>query len=177
MRYTLTFGRTKRPAEYESVHAEYTQEYDDEDMPREAAWEDLRAFVYRKLEEEMSEQMEREVEAAPPTAKAKVEPKKETTEAQEEVHALRATGVPMEYYYPKVEALEWRAFKEKRPAGSDEAAWIFSNTPGAENLVDVVRREGAVYVRMGGRRFLCKLSVGEGQFLQRIPQEKEGSKK
>jgi len=60
LRYVLTLSRTKKPAEYESVRVEYTQEFDDEETPREAGWLEVKAFVLMKITEELTEYVEEE---------------------------------------------------------------------------------------------------------------------
>lgn len=54
MRYTVTFGRVKNLGNYETMRAELTEEFDDEDTPRDAAYDDVRSFVLRKIKEEVS---------------------------------------------------------------------------------------------------------------------------
>ena len=73
------------------------------------------------------------------------------------------------------ETLPWQAFKEKRAALPDEPGWIFSNTPEAEGLATMLRKEGAyVTVKMGEYEFDVEFS-GEGNMFIRRTTPKEVS--
>ncbi len=62
--------------------------------------------------------------------------------------------------------LPWKSYKTKETAFSDEAAWIFSNQPNAENLLTQLKSTGGK-VRIGD--FEYQLQGKEGQFIARKP--------
>lgn len=71
--------------------------------------------------------------------------------------------------------LPWTHFTgdPKRRCTAGEPGWIFSDTSGAEALVDVVQTQGQdVPVTIGNYEFLVKFSQ-DGKFLQRRPRQQK----
>jgi hypothetical protein len=66
--------------------------------------------------------------------------------------------------------LPWKTYRTKEDCKPDEAGWIFTNTQGAEALVDLIGKYGNdVPVEMGSYKFEVKLSGDHKQFLGRVP--------
>ncbi len=62
--------------------------------------------------------------------------------------------------------LPWKSYKTKQPASPEEAAWIFSNTQGAEALLsDVKSKDGQAKIK----GFEYQLQGPQHQFISRKP--------
>jgi hypothetical protein len=62
--------------------------------------------------------------------------------------------------------LPWKSYKTKQNATQDEAAWIFSKTPGAEALMATLRNSGGK-AKVGA--FEYQLQGKDQQFIARKP--------
>jgi hypothetical protein len=65
-----------------------------------------------------------------------------------------------------VDKLPWKSYKTKQPASPEEAAWIFSNTQGAEALLSIVKsKDGQAKIE----NFEYQLQGAQHQFISRKP--------
>ena len=73
----------------------------------------------------------------------------------------------------KLEGLPWTSYQTKQRCKPGEAGWIFSNTEGAEALVDLIKTQGKdIPVTMGeGHVFLIRFSGKDNQFISRRPKK------
>jgi hypothetical protein len=62
--------------------------------------------------------------------------------------------------------LPWKSFKTKLPASPEEAAWVFSNTQGADDLLSIVKSKDG-QAKIGG--FEYQLQGMQHQFIARKP--------
>lgn len=168
MRFTVTYGRTVQPAEYESIHQEHTQDFDTDDVSWEEAYATVRSFVLGKLEADLASSGFKGVmpwvspeEHGVAVARAK------TPETPQAIASK-----------PSFEGLPWVTFRSKEPCQPGEAGWTFRNVydsdrtvPGAEALVAQLDPEGKKWTRIGEMEY--RLS-GEGlALIQRRPVKKE----
>lgn len=73
--------------------------------------------------------------------------------------------------------LPWKSYQTKQPCTPKEAGWIFSNTKGAEALLDLIKKQDeTVRVQMGPHTFDVKLSGDQKQFMGRAPVKNKDSK-
>lgn len=63
-------------------------------------------------------------------------------------------------------SLPWKTYHTKEPARENEAAWIMSNTQGAEVLLSLLKTKGSK-VRVGNHEY--KLTGKDHQFISRSP--------
>ena len=140
MRYTLTYGRKVNPAQYETLHVEISQEFNDEETPNEAGYRKVRAFVLKKIEEELAAYPKTEATEAPATP--------ESTSKSE----------PLFYSIFGLSDLPWKSYRTREACKPGEEGWIFSNSQGAEELVEVINREDSAYVLIDGIEMVCRFS-------------------
>jgi hypothetical protein len=136
LKYEVTYSRTVRPVEFESIRIELSKEFDEEEVPLEAGFFEVRGFVLKKIEEDLAAHVEEE---AP---KAKLRPKGDK---------------PLFYEMPKLASLPWMK-KDKEPSKPGEWGWIFTNVESAEELKAIIAREGAAHVVVEGVKFVCRFS-------------------
>lgn len=74
----------------------------------------------------------------------------------------------------ELEKLPWKTYKSKEDCKPDEAGWIFTNSPGAEVLSDLIKKQGKeAVVQIGAYRFDVRFSGTEKQFIGRAPAKTE----
>lgn len=78
-------------------------------------------------------------------------------------------GEESTYVWPPFKDLPWTVGRsqDKREATPTEEAWLFSNTPGAESLTELILEKGAIFMRLEDTKFLCKLSGKDNRFINR----------
>jgi hypothetical protein len=140
LRYTLTYGRKVNPAQYETLHVEISQEFDDEETPSEAGYTKVRAFVLKKIEEELS-----------------TYPKAEVNEAST-ISESTSQDEPLFYSIFGLSDLPWTSYQTKDVCKPGEEGWIFSNSQGAEDLAKIINREGSAHVMIDGVKMVCRFS-------------------
>lgn len=168
MRYTVTYGRKVNPRQYETLNIELSQEFDDELTPREVAYDEVRVFVLRKIEDELAIDAEKYVEGSlmEDIAKGK------------EVKEAPASAEPLFYKLKGVDDIGWKASQWIRKGDFDrgaregEDAWCYINDSNAQELVDIVKREDKAFVVIRGTRYVCTFT-GEGKFISRKKYEKK----
>ena len=190
MRYTVTFGRVKNLGNYETARVELTEEYDDEDTPRDAAYDDVRGWVMRKIKEEPSTPASTPAPTEPAGAYDEDEDRKFAEEAQDEnfgkgiltdggkrilreqqarlqeqqARAKKDSGAHLSGEPPQVDAdLGWKRFK------SGKGDWAFvknNNHAEGQRLADFLER-GHTVVQMMGQLYDAKISK-DGKFFNRF---------
>lgn len=93
-RFTLTFGRKARVADYETVHIELSQEYDDQEITWDKAIHDVRQFVLKRIEVECAARIEKEIGAAPAKSEFKQAPTPPTIRSESQQAPAPKTSEP-----------------------------------------------------------------------------------
>jgi DNA transposition AAA+ family ATPase len=84
--------------------------------------------------------------------------------------ATRETPKKTQLSSQEIEKLPWKTYNSKEDCKPNEAGWIFTNTPGAEALSDLIKKQGKeVVVQIGDYNFSVKFSGAENQFIGRAP--------
>jgi hypothetical protein len=70
----------------------------------------------------------------------------------------------------KLESLPWKTYsKPSYNARPGQAAWIFANTQGAEELFMHLQMKGESQVTIGDRSYTCRISGVNGEWINRSP--------
>ena len=70
----------------------------------------------------------------------------------------------------ELEKLSWKTYNSKEDCKPNEAGWIFTNTPGAEALSELIKNhDKEPVIQIGNYNFNVKFSGAEKQFIGRTP--------
>jgi hypothetical protein len=84
--------------------------------------------------------------------------------------AVKATAPLPQLDPEELGKLPWKTYKDKQDCKPDAAGWIFSNTPGAEALADLIGKHGkdvSVPLQIGAYKFTVRFSGARNQFIGR----------
>lgn len=173
MRYAVTFGRVKNLGNYETARVELTEEFDNEDTPRDVAYEDVRGFVLRKVKEETS--IPAAKSAAPTEPAGAFNEEEDINFAEQAQDKNFGKGIltdegkkvlqrQQESGPPQVDAdLGWKRFQ------SGKGGWAFvqnTNAVEGKRLADYLG-QGHTVIQMMGQLYDVKLSK-DGKFFNRF---------
>ncbi|MGA2385277.1 MAG: hypothetical protein ABSG33_01945 [Candidatus Bathyarchaeia archaeon] len=69
-----------------------------------------------------------------------------------------------------LEKLPWKTYNSKEDCKPNEAGWIFTNTPGAEALSELIKKQDKEpVIQIGDCNFTVRFSGAEKQFIGRAP--------
>lgn len=168
----ITFGRYVYPEPYHRIHLEITETFDKAEISREDASAQLREYVNGVLEEELFR-----YKPTGEPAKAKHTP---PAPVEEKVEAPAQEEEALPYRFPGLEKAPWTSYKTKGPCRAGEAGWIFSDTDPAQDVADLISRDGPVKVIMDDVVFTCKFSgptENPTRFISRNPPRANGGRR
>jgi hypothetical protein len=84
--------------------------------------------------------------------------------------ATRETPKKTQLSPQELERLPWKTYNSKEDCKLNEAGWIFTNTPGAEALSELIKKQDKeLVIQIGNYSFTVRFSGAEKQFIGRAP--------